>query len=639
LDKYKQILIQFWGHSSFRPLQEDVIRSVIGKRDTLALMPTGGGKSVTFQVPTLVHEGLCLVITPLIALMKDQVESLKKKGIKALAIYSGMTFDEIDIALDNCIYGDFKFIYCSPERLGTEMFRMRVVKMNISLIVIDEAHCISQWGYDFRPSYLKICDLRKLLPDIPVLALTATATPIVVDDIMNKLLFKNKNVLRKSFERKNLIYVVKETEDKLKYLLKILTSIKGSGIVYVRNRRKTKEIASFLQKNEIVSDYYHAGLTDESRHHKQDAWMKGKSRIIVATNAFGMGIDKPDVRIVVHIDLPDSPEAYFQEAGRAGRDEKKAYAVLLFNKNDQLSAKKRIEVNFPDIKTIKEVYNALGNYLQVPYGAGKYMAYDFNINDFAVTYKLNIQTAFSSLKVLEQEGYIELTDDLNNPSKVHFLVSRDDLYHFQVANQAFDAFIKLLLRSYEGLFTNYVGIDEDILAKRSGSNRENIYKYLVKLASSQILTYIPRKNNPVIVYLEERLDDKSLHISYENYNQRRERYIEKIETMLHYASSSNKCRSQLLLAYFGEKDSFRCGECDVCQKRNELDISKYEFDLIIEELKKELCQQHVKLENLVDKHSQRIQEEKVIKVIRWLLDNGKIEYDAEQQLFWKISKM
>jgi ATP-dependent DNA helicase RecQ len=634
LDRYRQLLLKHWGYSSFRPLQEDIIRSVSEKKDTLALMPTGGGKSITFQVPVLAEEGICIVITPLIALMKDQVEALIKKNIKALAIYSGLSQEEIDIALDNCIYGDYKFLYCSPERLGTELFRSRVLKMKVSLIAVDEAHCISQWGYDFRPSYLKIAELRKLLPEVPVLALTATATPVVVDDIQEKLGFTQKNVFQMSFERKNLVYTVRETEDKLNQLLKIINSVPGTGIVYVRNRQKTKEITQSLLKNNVQADYYHAGLTDEVRTQKQVKWMKGKTRIIVATNAFGMGIDKPDVRLVIHADLPDSPEAYFQEAGRGGRDGKKAYAVLLYNNADKLSAEKRIETNFPDIKIIKNVYNALGNYLQLPYGAGKYQAYDFNLVEFSMNYKFNINSAYSSLKILEQEGYIEVTDDLNNPAKVHFLINRDDLYKFQVTNAAFDTFIKLLLRSYEGLFTNYVGIDEKLLAKRANTSIENIYKYLNKLSSAGIMHYIPRKKNPVVVFTEERLDDKALRITYDEYTSRRNRYVEKLEAMLNYASSSNKCRSQILLAYFGEKDPYRCGQCDVCLRRNELDISKYEFDIMLEEFKKELHEKSVPLQELVDKHAQRFSEEKLMKVIRWLLDNGKINYDNENKLVW-----
>ncbi len=409
----------------------------------------------------------------------------------------------------------------------------------------------------------------------------------------------------------------------------------GSGIVYVRNRDKTKEIAQYLIKNNIEADYYHAGLSDEMRTQKQNDWMKNKIRIIVATNAFGMGIDKPDVRMVVHFDLPDSPEAYFQEAGRAGRDNKNAFAVLLYNNSDKLSVNKRIETNFPDIKTIKTVYNALGNYLQVPYGAGKFIAYDFNLAEFAANYKFNIHTTFSSLKVLGQEGYIELTDGLNNPAKVHFLVSRDDLYKFQVANIAFDTFIKLLLRSYEGLFSNYISIDEALLAKRSNTGIDSVFKYLSKLSSLKILHYIPRKTNPVIVFTEERLEDKALHIDYEGYNSRRNRYIEKIETMLRYAGKHDLCRSQILLGYFGEKDTSACGQCDVCRNKNEKVLSKSDFNLIVEAIKSEIYTSPQTLHAIVDKHSPQFGEGKIIKTIRWLLDNDMVFYNRENKLEWK----
>lgn len=629
-----KILRKYWGYHHFRPLQYEIIESVLQKKDTLALLPTGGGKSITYQVPALVNEGLCIVVTPLIALMKDQVEKLKQKQIKAIAIYSGMSREEIDIALDNCIYGDFKFLYCSPERLGTDIFRSRVHLMKVNLIAVDEAHCISMWGYDFRPSYLKIAQLRDLLPEAPVLALTATATPQVADDIMQSLRFKEKNILRKSFERKNLVYVVRESEDKKAHLLKIFQAIKGSGIVYVRNRNRTSEIADFLKKNGIVADFYHAGLPIAERDKKQEAWQRNRTRIMVATNAFGMGIDKPDVRIVVHYDLPDCIESYYQEAGRAGRDENKAYAVLLYNKNDRVNIEKRIEANFPDIKTIKNIYNALGNYLQIPYGAGKYMAYDFNLYDFAATYRLNLQTAFSSLKILEQQGYIELSDELNIPSKIHFLVSRDDLYKFQVANISFDGFIKLLLRSYEGLFTTYVGISEETLAKRANISVEHVYTYLNKLKTAGIINYIPRRTNPVVVYTEERLEDKALHIGYEQYMQRKKVYTEKIEAMLHYAESTLHCRSEILLHYFGEKNTTRCGQCDVCLSRNELDMSKYEFDLMIEEIKKLLAQQPHTIDDIVQQLNSRFQPEKLIRLIRWLLDHGKIIRNIDETLEW-----
>ena len=390
MNQYEQILVKYWGYSKFRPLQEDIIQSVMSGRDTLALMPTGGGKSLTFQVPAMANDGICIVITPLIALMKDQVENLNQRDIKAIAIYSGMTQEEIDIALENCIYGNVKFLYISPERLETEIFKLRVKHMNISILAIDEAHCISEWGYDFRPSYLKIAEFRNHIPNVPVLALTATATPKVVIDIQEKLLFKEKNVLQKSFERKNLTYLVRNVEDKLNYLIDTIQKVKGSGIIYVRNRKKTKEIALFLQKNKISADYYHAGLKHEDRSLKQNAWKTGARKIMVATNAFGMGIDKPDVRFVIHFDLPDSIEAYFQEAGRAGRDEKKASAVLLYNNSDKVKAEQRIETNFPEIKEIREVYQALGNYFKIPFGGGKLSSYDFIISDFAKNYNFNL---------------------------------------------------------------------------------------------------------------------------------------------------------------------------------------------------------------------------------------------------------
>ncbi len=632
------ILKKYWGFVQFRPLQYEIIESVLNKKDTLALLPTGGGKSLTYQVPALYQEGICLVITPLIALMKDQVEKLQQKQIKAIAIYSGMGKEEIDIALDNCIYGDYKFLYCSPERIGTEIFRNRVQHMKINLIAIDEAHCISMWGYDFRPSYLKIAHLRDLFPHVPVLALTATATPQVAEDIIKHLRFKEKNIIQKSFQRKNIVYVVRETEDKKQELVKILQSIKGCGIVYVRNRNKTVEIAQHLNKNKISADYYHAGLSIKERSQKQEAWQRNRIRIMVATNAFGMGIDKPDVRIVVHYDLPDSLESYYQEAGRAGRDENKAYAVLLYNKNDHIAIQKRIEANFPDINTIKNIYNALGNYLQIPYGAGKYIAYDFNLYDFAQTYRLNLQTTYSSLKILEQQGYIELSDELNNPSKIHFLVNRDDLYKFQVANIAFDGFIKLLLRSYEGLFTNYVGIDEETLAKRANISIDDVYKYLNKLKTAGIINYIPRKTNPVVVFTEERLEEKALYIGYEQYMLRKKIYTEKIEYMLHYAKSQNHCRSEIILHYFGEKNTVRCGQCDACLRRNELDLSKYEFDMMVEKIKKILLNPQ-SIQEILEQLQEHFHKEKIIKILRWLLDNGKIYKDNNDKFIWKHSKI
>jgi ATP-dependent DNA helicase RecQ len=633
MDEIHQILKKFWGFENFRPLQEDIIMSVIKGNDTLGLMPTGGGKSLTFQVPALYIKGICLVITPLIALMKDQVEALQKKGIKAQAIYSGMTHEEIDIALNNCLYGDYKFLYLSPERLGTEIFKTRVPEMNVNLITVDEAHCISQWGYDFRPSYLKIHALRGIIPGIPVLALTATATSEVAEDIQEKLGFARKNVLKASYFREKLIYTVKNSEDKYKDIIKIAVKIKGSGIVYVRTRKKSKEIASLLSKNDISSGYYHAGIKHQIRAQRQLEWTNGGIRVIVATNAFGMGIDKHDVRFVIHADLPDSLESYFQEAGRAGRDEKKAYAVLLYNSSDSVSVKQRIKANFPEIPVVKKIYQALGNYLKIPVGSGRNLSLDFNIGDFASTYKFNLTTVYSSLKILEREGYIELTDELDNPSKVKFLLPRDDLYKFQVANASFDTFIKLLLRSYTGIFTEFVAIDELSLAKRAGVNIEIIYQYLVKLSKLKVIRYIAQKKTPLIIYTEERLDEKSLLISSENYKKRKESYIGRLNAVLNYASKKNKCRSQMLLEYFGEKNSERCGECDVCKHQNEIEINKNEFELIREEIKSIINLEPVSLNDLIDKIP--VKEEKIIQVIQWLLDNMYIAYDENDRLIWK----
>lgn len=600
--------------------------------DTLGLMPTGGGKSITFQVPALAMEGTCLVITPLVALMKDQVENLKKREINALAIHSGLSREEIDIALDNCIYGDVKFLYLSPERLETDIFRVRVEKMNINLIAIDESHCVSQWGYDFRPSYLNIAKLREYLPDVPMLALTATATPVVVEDIMNRLNFREKIVFRKSFERKNLAYQVEFCEDKIQRIIRIIGENPGSGIIYVRNRKKTKELALAISKEGIRADYYHAGLTHADRSRKQEEWQKNKTPVIVSTNAFGMGIDKPDVRFVIHYDLPDSLEAYYQEAGRAGRDEKSARAVLLYNESDRKSVKQRILVSFPELSLIRDVYNALCNYLQVPVGAGKGQSYDFILTDFISKFKFGAVMAHSCLRVLQREGYIELSEEMNNPSRVYFTVQRDDLYKFQVANERFDGFIKLLLRSYSGMFSSFVAIDENLLAKRSGLSFEDVYQFLLKLSSFGIIQYIPRKKNPVIFFTEERLDSKNLYFSTETYKFLKERYIDRIDEMLLYASGQNKCRSQILLNYFGEKDAARCGQCDVCLGRNELDLNNYEFDSILEALKKLLQGKHADMNEILRETS--FPEDKLIKVFRWLCDHEKILKDKDSRFYW-----
>jgi ATP-dependent DNA helicase RecQ len=633
IDKYRQILTKYWGFSSFKPLQEDIIRSVAEGKDTLGLMPTGGGKSLTFQVPAIAAEGICLVITPLIALMKDQVSRLNSLGIKSLAIHSGMSAEEIDNTLENSIYGDYKFLYISPERISTRIFQKKVVRINISLVAVDEAHCISQWGYDFRPSYLKIASLRDYIsPKVPFLALTASATPQVTEDIMWKLAFRQRNVLRTSFQRKNITYLVRKVEDKGTYLVNTLQKAKGSGIVYVRSRKRCREIAGLLASNGISADFYHAGLPDEIRDKKQIAWTSGEIRVIVSTNAFGMGIDKSAVRFVIHWDIPDSVENYFQESGRAGRDNKPAFAVLLYSPADKTRLIDTIRKKFPPVEKIKDIYEALCNFLQVPLGSGKGGVFDFNFSDFVSKFRLPVIESFNSLQFLQREAYLELTEEINNPSRVHFIVSRDDLYKFQVANESFDGFIKLLLRSYTGMFTEFVPINEEALAGKSAASRDTIYQYLIKLSSFNIIRYIPGKKTALVILTEERLVRKALLISPENYLHVKEKYETRLNRMLEYADSENRCRSVMLLDYFGEA-SDRCGICDVCRKRNELDLSGYEFDLILDKIKKGLDGKNPDPEELVKLIDHP--EDKVIKVIRWLLDHDTISQDRDHKLSLK----
>ncbi|MCK5538969.1 MAG: RecQ family ATP-dependent DNA helicase, partial [Bacteroidales bacterium] len=522
-------------------------------------------KSIIFQVAALSMEGICVVVTPLIALMKDQVDNLKKRNIRASAIYSGMSQRQIDITLDNCAYGDYKFLYVSPERLTTELFKTRLQKMNVNLIAVDEAHCISQWGYDFRPAYLKIAELRDIVPDVPILALTATATKKVVIDIQEKLHFKKKNLFKISFERNNLIYLVRRTDDKLAYLLKIVQAVKGTGIIYSRLRKRTKEIALFLKANDISADFYHAGLSPEAKDKKQEDWKEDKIRVIVSTNAFGMGIDKPDVRFVIHADFPDSLEAYFQEAGRGGRDGKKAVAVLLVQSVDISNLKKRVAMNFPPIENIKHIYNMLGNFFQLPIGGGKMAAYDFSMQQFASQFKLPIYAVNSSLNILKLGGYIVYSEEQTAHSLVKFIVSRDDLYKIQVANAKVDSFIKLVLRNYTGLFSGYIPVDEEFLAKIGNTDRNRIYQYFKVLSKNDIIDYIPKRIMPFIQYLEERLPIESIYISKEIFKDRKERYEELINRVLYYAESSHKCRSRILMEYFGQNNAEDCGNCDVCR--------------------------------------------------------------------------
>ena len=559
-----RILKQYWGYDRFRGIQEDIIDSISKNKDTLGLMPTGGGKSITFQVPALAKEGMCLVITPLIALMKDQVQNLKKRGIKALAIYSGMSRQDIIITLENCIFGNYKFLYISPERLDTEIFRTKLRKMHISMITVDESHCISQWGYDFRPAYLKIAEIRELLPDVPVLALTATATPEVVKDIQARLHFRHKNVFRMSFERNNLAYIVRKTENKTAELLHILRSMPGSAIVYVRNRRRTKEITELLNNEHITADFYHAGLDDATKDIRQHRWQSGESRVMVATNAFGMGIDKPDVRIVIHMDLPDSIEAYFQEAGRAGRDGQKAYAVILYAKSDKTTLHKRIPDTFPEKEYIRDVYEHLQYYYQMAMGDGLDCVREFNIEDFCRKFKYFPVPVDSALRILTQAGYLEYTAEQDSTSRILSTIRRDELYRLREMGEDMDRLIQAVLRSYTGVFTDYTYINEDSLAIRTGLTRRQIYEMLVHLAKLRIVSYIPHKKTPYIIYTRERVEAQRIHISPEVYEHRKARYETRINAMLDYVTNDTVCRSRMLLDYFGERNEHNCGQCDTC---------------------------------------------------------------------------
>lgn len=626
------ILKHYWGYSTFRALQEEVINSVMQGQDTLALLPTGGGKSVCFQVPAMAQTGMCIVVSPLIALMKDQVENLTKKGIKAVAITSAMHKREIDITLDNCVHGAVKFLYLSPERLETEIVKVRLTKMNISLIAIDESHCISQWGYDFRPSYLKLEQLRDLLPGIPILALTATATPEVVKDIQQKLRFKKEHVLQKSFERKNLSYVVLREEDKFPRLVKIIQNVKGSGIVYVRNRKKTQDMAAYLRSHNITADFYHAGLDTQTRDTKQSNWIQNKSRVMVCTNAFGMGIDKPDVRFVIHMDVPDSLEAYFQEAGRAGRDEEKAFAVLLYTKSDELELHRNLETSFPSIEEIRQTYQALVNYYQMPAGSGEGVTVNFDIVHFCDTYKLQPVVVFNSLKFIEREGYISLTDAVFQPSRIKLEMNREDLYKFQLSNTVVDTFIKLLLRSYSGLFDNFVKINEWDLAKKVNGRQEDIVKKLNYLHQHKVLTYAAQTELPQLTFERPRVPTKDLTFSKENFSLLRKRAEERVRAVIHYADSIHKCRSQLLLAYFGETNTIPCKQCDVCLEANKKTLHTDEFESISSQIRELLAVQPMPLRTLVDAITDN-QEDKVIHTIQWMIDNETIQYNQENQLF------
>lgn len=624
---YLEILKAYWGYDSFRGIQENIINSIGAGHDTLGLMPTGGGKSITFQVPSLAKEGICLVITPLIALMKDQVINLRKRGIKAVAVYSGMSHEQIVTALDNCIYGDYKFLYISPERLGTNLFLTKLQSMNVNMITVDESHCISQWGYDFRPAYLTIADIRKELPNVPVLALTATATPTVVKDIQDKLLFREGSQLfRMSFERDNLAYIVRKTENKPEELLHILNSVSGSAIVYTRNRKKTKEITDFLNQNQITATFYHAGVNNDVKDNRQKEWVSDRVRVMVATNAFGMGIDKPDVRLVIHMDLPDSPEAYFQEAGRAGRDGKKAYAVLLYSKSDKITLKKRISDTFPDKDYIRKVYEHLNYYFEMAMGDGEGCTLAFDLEDFCRKFKHFPTQADSALKILTRAGYLEYTEEQDNASQLLFTIKRDELYLLRENEPETEKLINLILRSYTGLFSDYAYINEESLSIRSGIARERVYQILINLSQRRIVSYIPRKRTPFIIYTRERVEQERLRITKEVYEDRKENYIQRIKAMIDYVESDDKCRSRMLLHYFGEQNEHNCGQCDVCLQRPKQTADNDTFKVISSQIKEMLKNKYMNSQELIKAFPK--QEEVVEQVLHFMMGEEEIQLNS-----------
>jgi len=617
--KLLDTLEKYWGYTSFRPLQEDIIRSVCERKDTLGLMPTGGGKSITFQVPAMTMEGLCIVITPLISLMKDQVDNLKALGIKATTIYTGMSHEEIVTQLENCIFGNYKFLYISPERLSSQLFQSKLRAMDVSLLVVDESHCISQWGYDFRPSYLNIASIRELLPDIPVLAITATATPEVVNDIQEKLLFRHKNVFRKSFVRQNLSYVVRKTEDKQQTLIYLLNKVPGTAIVYVRNRRQTQEITTFLLQSGVSADYFHAGLKRETKEKRQNLWKKNACRVMVATNAFGMGIDKPDVRLVVHWDMPGSLEEYFQEAGRAGRDEKRAYAVMLCNDGEKAKLKKRLSDEYPDKDYVVRIYEALGNYFQIASGFGEYSIRDFSLQDFCTAFKFSFNQAHYALKILELSGYIEYVEEPDNASRLIFTVTREELYQTLGQERLTNDIVQIILRSYTGIFADYVYIDETVIASRAGVTHQEVYDQLIVLSKQHIIHYVPRKKVPQIVYTRSREESKYVVIPRFAYEDRKKKDEKRIEKVIEYINEKHHCRTRLLLHYFGEKNTTDCKTCDICLNKTQPGLTQWEFNLVRERLIEILTEGDKEILLLAE--TLPLEKDKNIQIIRFLLEH------------------
>lgn len=626
VDQYQEILHKYWGYPDFRGIQREIIESIAKGQDTLGLMPTGGGKSITFQVPAMAKNGVCIVITPLIALMKDQVQHLKERGILAEAIYTGMMRSEIIKILENCIFGDIKFLYVSPERLGSEIFQVKLRHINVSFITIDEAHCISQWGYDFRPSYLNIAKIRKLKPNAPVLALTATATPEVVDDIMEKLEFAKPNVFKMSFERKNLAYIVRECDDKQAEMVHILKCTEGSAIVYVRSRKHSKEIAKLLCDNGIKALFYHAGLESATKDERQKAWQQDEARVMVATNAFGMGIDKPDVKLVIHIECPDSLEAYFQEAGRAGRDGEKAYAVLLFNGYDERKLKTRIKDTFPEKDFIKDVYEHLAYYFQIGVGSGYGKTFSFEIDKFSFIYKYFPIRVDSALRILERSGYIHYVDNPDGKARLKFCIGRNELYLLDNLTPQQDNVVTALLRNYGGLFTDYVYIDESLIASICNISRQKVYTILKNLGARHILEFIPQSKTPYITYTQRREDGDRIIIPPSVWEERKEQYVKRINSVISYAKNDFICRSRQLLEYFGERTHKDCNQCDVCIEKKHKDISKEKYQYIISKLQKILGDK--KYHFIEELRDIPVDTKEIAKVVRFLIGENKLLVDG-----------
>ncbi|WP_034256872.1 RecQ family ATP-dependent DNA helicase [Adhaeribacter aquaticus] len=630
----QHILKKYWGYDQFRPLQAEIIQSVLLGQDTLAILPTGGGKSVCFQVPALAKEGICIVISPLIALMKDQVAQLQQRQISAVAIYSGMHKREIDIALDNCIYGNIKFLYLSPERLQSDIVQERIKRMPVSLIAVDEAHCISQWGYEFRPSYLEIANLRELLPGVPVIALTASATPEVKNDIQEKLHFKKTNLFQKSFARKNLSYSCLEAENKLDRLLTMLQNVAGSAIVYVASRRLTVEIAKYLRHYQVPAVAYHAGLTHGDRHKAQMDWVQNKTRVMVATNAFGMGIDKPDVRLVVHLDMPETLEAYYQEAGRAGRDEKYAYAALLLGPNDAADLRKKVEEAHPPIESLRKVYQCLANYYQVAVGSGVLQSFDFNLDDFTRTYKLKPLQVHFALQKLQTEGFLQLNEAYFSPSKILVTTDHEELYKFQVANPELDPLLKMLLRLYGGsVYSNFVKISEKELAQNLKATEAMVKKYFAYLHQRGILLYEPQHDVPQIVFTTQRYDAAQLPINTKRYNMLRQNGFQKMEAVLHYVNSTNRCRTQLLLEYFGELSDEPCRICDYCLKKRKAQRHQEIQENLQHQIRETLKSGNLHPKELALQLATK-DAEIIYSVLTQLLDAGQVQYEPDGKLKW-----